>query len=216
METYVKRGFDPFGAQGGWFHGGHDDVWWPQVPPWGALVFEDVTLQFWMSQLSLSPVNASQPLTHALEVLNRTLTPVVWAPPCVSPPVSPEGNSDESTLSVREMPQRADHPDELSSVLHGASAAADKFIEIVDALLSPPEPDPKTGGWSEDDASFLLTQAAKACSKVGCLIIRAAHHSFSWPTMADLLWDYMWQHGLARLRRASCKWGTTEVGSDAD
>eukprot|EP00624_Nannochloropsis_granulata_P003653 evm.model.NODE_28487_length_17561_cov_39.088264.4 len=51
------------------------------LPPYAAFKFPTVTLRFWLSRLSLSPLKATQPLVSAIDAISRGLSHRLWLPP---------------------------------------------------------------------------------------------------------------------------------------
>jgi hypothetical protein len=116
----------------------------PQAPPpYAAFKLPTVTLRFWLARLSLSPLNATQPLVSAVDALSRALTPRAWVPPPLDPP----------------LPYAVGHDDGGGEWAVGQVEAC---LRAVDTFLMPP----LARGWAPGEGGGLLRVAGRAFARV--------------------------------------------------
>ncbi len=106
------------------------------TPPWASFKFPTVSLRIWLTRLSLSRLNATQPLVSAMDAISRGLGNQVWLPPPLHDDVGGGGG--------------------------GGEAAVESFLQAIETFLQPPPP---STAWPMADASFLLQQAGRVFSQ---------------------------------------------------
>ena len=114
------------------------------LPPYAAFKFPTATLRFWLARLSLSPLNATQPLVSAIDALSRALTPRAWAPPPLDPLPAAVTGGDGGEWEVGQV---------------------EACLHAVDTLLMPP----LAFGWAPGEGEGLLRLAGRAFARVGAL-----------------------------------------------
>lgn len=138
------------------------------LPPYAAFKFPTVTLRFWQSRLSLSPLKATQPLISAIDAISRGLARRLWLPPSleISPSatvIKPTAAAAAARTGVKSMGK------ELGGA--GGVEAAESFLRAVETLLLLQPSSSSSSSCSSSLASsavediFLLRQAGRMFRK---------------------------------------------------
>lgn len=101
-----------------------------------------------MAQLSLSPINAAQPLRDAMDKMNVRLQRKVLE---AGEYRAPRAHAEEQEQLLQRLERGG----------HEALMAVEDFVSGVETLLQPP-----AGSWQQEEVNFLLNHSGKLYAKV--------------------------------------------------